>query len=230
MATLSSPTLQSLITAVRTLLKQPDPTNSFWKDDEIRMYINEGIRQYFVEVASSNEGLFTTRTDLNIVSGTDTVALPTDCFEVKILYKKVNDGYVALDYLNNTNMSYSTTSAGSGSTYFPSYYFQGNNLVIHPTPNFSETAGLRLEYLQFPETLVNGGDSLTGQISPIFKQVIEMYAVYKCKLSESLVNGVNVHEIAAENLAALYKSFKDAIALRSKNPTYIQAFNPDSTY
>lgn len=227
MATLSSPTLSNLVTSVRTVLKQQDPTNSFWKDDEIRMYLNEGIRQYFVEVVHTNEGLFTTRTDLNIVSGADLVALPTDCFEVKVLYKKVTNGYVALDYVNNLNQDYSSTTSSSSNTFFPSYYFQGNNIMLRPVPNFSETSGLRLEYIQFPETLVNGGDSLTSQISPIFKQVVEMYAVYKCKLSESLVNGVSVHEVAASNLAELYKSFKDAIALRSKNPTYVQPFNPD---
>jgi hypothetical protein len=226
MATLSSPTLQSLITSVRTLLNQPDPLNSFWKDEELKQYINEAIRLYFVEVAQNNEGLFTTTASLNIVSGTETVALPSDCFEVKALYKAVDNGYVILEYRNNMTESYSTQGGGDGNSYCPSYYFRQNNLVLRPVPNFSQTAGLLIEYIQFPETLINGGDSLSNQISPVFRQVIEMYAVYKAKLKESMVSGVVMHKIPEENLGALATAFRDAIQLRAKSPVYILPFNP----
>lgn len=138
----------------------------------------------------------------------------------------MTNGYVALNYNNAVNIDYSTQSGGNASSYVPDYHFQGNNLVLRPAPDFSESAGLKLDYIQFPETLVNGGDSLTTQISPIFKQVVEMYAVYKAKLSESMVNGVNVHSVAESNLASLYSIFKQAIERRSKNPVYIQPFTP----
>jgi hypothetical protein len=226
MATLSAPTLQNLITTVRTILRQPDSQNSNWKDEELKIYINEGIRLYFVEVAQSNEGLFATNTTLNLVANTESVALPVDCFEVRALYKRMPSGYVALSYNNAGNLDYSTQSGGNASSYTPYYSFEGNNLILRPIPDFSETAGLKLDYIRFPETLVNGGDSLTSQISPIFKQVVEMYAVYKAKLSESMVSGVVMHKIPEENLNALYNVFKQAIERRSKNPTYVQPFNP----
>ncbi len=226
MATLSSPTQQALITNIRNLLNQPESTNSFWSDSELIEYINEAVRIYFVEVAHANEGQFTTTSDLNIVSGTETIALPSDFFEAKALYKKVTDGYVVLPYMNNMTESYSTTGGSSSNHYFPSYYFRGNNLVLRDVPGLSETAGLRLEYIQFPETMVTGGDSLTSQVSPVFKQLIEMYAVYKAKLKESLVSGVNVQGPAVDNLKDLYGAFKESITNRSKNPTFITPFNP----
>jgi hypothetical protein len=227
MATLSSPTLQALISSVRSLLNQPDRNNSNWTDEEITSYLNEAIRIHFQEVLNNNEGYFTAQTDLNIVTDTETVALPSDCFLVRSLYKKVTNGYEMLPYRNNVTESYSTQGGTSSNSYLPYYYLRGNSLVLRPIPNFSETSGLRLEYVQFPDTLVSGGDTMTAQVSPIFKQLIEMYAVYKAKLKESLVSGVATHKVAEDNLSDLVALFKDAIANRSKNPTSIIPFCPE---
>lgn len=229
MATLSSPTLSKLTANVRNMLNSPNASNSFWTDAELADYLNDAVRLYFSEVVQLNEGQFTTQTDLNIVTDTETVALPTDCFEVKVLFKKVTNGYIALPYQPSLIDNYTTQGGTSSEAYLPAYQFRGNNLVLRPTPNFSETAGLRLEYVQFPETLVNGGDTLSTQVSPIFKELIEMYAIYKAKLKESMVNGVMMHKVPEENLAALYQNFKDSIASRSKYPQYTIPFNPEGT-
>jgi len=228
MATLSAPTLQQLLSSVRTMLNQPKESNSFWKDIELTEYLNEAVSTYFTECVQVNEGYFTTQSDLNVVANTETVALPSDCFQIKNLYKKITNGYVLLPYRNNLTEGYSTQGGPSNETYFPSYYFRANNLVLHPVPTGSETAGLRIEYLSFPDQMVWGGDSLTSQVSPIFKQLLIMYAVYKAKLRESLVNGVNTYVVAQQHLGELYKIFKDSIAKRSKNPVYSIPFSPDS--
>lgn len=232
MATLTQPTLQSLLTSVRTMLKQPSAQNSFWTDAELVDYIDEATRLYFLECVEANEGYFTVQTggsipDLDIVVNTETVALPADCFQVKNLWKSVSQGYVILGYRNNLTSGYSTQGGTSSESFFPSYYFQGNNLVLRDTPNFSQVGGLRLEYIQFPDNMIYGGDTLTNQISPVFKQLLVMYAVYKAKLSESMVNGVNVYAVAKTNVDELYQIFKQTIVRRSKNPTYVESFNPE---
>lgn len=228
MATLISPSLQNLVSEVRILLNQKDPLNSFWTEAELTNYLNEAVRLYFLECVSKNEGYFTTKTDLNIVANTETVALPTDCFEVKNLWKTVTNGYIILPYRNSVTDNYSTQGGISGDAYFPSYCFQGNNIRLNPVPNSSETAGLRIEYLQFPDTMIYGGDSLTNQVSPIFKQLIVMYAVYKAKIKESMVNGLDLHSVAKGNLDELYSTFANAIAKRSKAPVYVTPYNPES--
>jgi DNA-binding ferritin-like protein (Dps family) len=227
---LSSPTLGKLITTVRNMLNQPDASNSFWSDAEITDYINEGVRVYFAEVVQNKEGQWTTTTDLNIVTDTETVTLPTNCYQVKTLFKAVTGGYVALPYQNSISDSYASVSGANGTdTYFPSYYFRENSIVLHPVPNYSETAGLRLEYVYFPEVLMNSGDTMTANVAPIFKQVVEMYAVYKAKVKESLVSGVDTSALAKQNLNELYKQFVDSIRNRSAYPQYIKAFNPEYT-
>ncbi len=223
--TLPPPTLGRLITSVRNMLNQPNATNSSWSDFELTEYINEAIRVYFAEVVQNMEGQWTKIADLNIVSGTETVSLPTDCYEVKALYKSVSDGYVVLPYRNAIMNSYSTAGSTTGDSYIPAYYFRESNLVLRPVPNASQTAGLRLEYVYFPDVLVNPGDTLTPNLVPLFKQVVEMYAVYKAKVKESLVSGVDTSALAEKNLAQLYKQMVDSIKNRSKFPQFIQAWN-----
>lgn len=227
MGTLASPTLGKLVSNVRNFLGQPNPSNSRWSDQDLTEYLNEAVRMYFAEVILNAEGQFTTVTDLNIVSGAETVDLPTDFYEVKALYKKTSDSYEILPYQNNLTSSYSRQGDQGGSTYFPSYYFRGNKLVLRPIPDFSETAGLRLEYIQFPDTMINGGDALTSGVSPIFKQLIEMYAVYKAKVQESLTNNTNLYGPAQENLNTIYGMFKTSISSRSKYPQFTKAWNPE---
>lgn len=228
MATLSSPTLGKLITDVRNFLNQPNASNSFWTDQELTEYINDGIRLYFTEVAQANEGYFLSpATDLDITANVEGIALPTDCFELRTVHKKVTNGYEILEYRNNVTDSFTTIGGNNSLTYRPYYFFQGNNLILRPTPNFSETAGLRIYYIQFPETLVTGGGTMTANVSPIFKELIQMYAVFKAKMKESLVNGVVVHAVAESHVGKLYVLFKEAIALRSKSPQFQVAFNPE---
>lgn len=225
---LISPSVQDLIQSVRNLLSQPDPNNSNWTDSELLSYINEAVRIYFAELSEINEGYFVSTDDLDIVSGTQTIALPSDFFKIKNVWKKVSNGYVILKYRNNVTEGYSTQGGGSTEAYFPDYSFRGNSLLFSSVPNFSETDGIKVEYVAMPATLLNGADQMTAQISPIFKQVVEMYAVYKAKVKESLVSGVRTSDIAAENLRDLLKQFREVAQIRSKNPTYILPFNPES--
>jgi hypothetical protein len=120
---LSSPSLSKLTTNVRNLLGQPNPVNSNWTDLEIKEYLNEAVRMYFAEVVKNSEGYFQpTPTLLNIVANTETVALPTDCFEVRGLYILRDNGWEILNYANNVTTGFITTGGGGAGTqtYLPS--------------------------------------------------------------------------------------------------------------
>lgn len=226
---LTSPTLGKIISSVRSMLNQPNAANSTWSDAQLALWINQGIQRYYSEVVQNVEGHWTKIADLDIVSNVETVDLPSDFFEIKALYKKVSDGFVVLPYQNAISSSYATISGESGSqSYFPSYYFRENKIVLRSVPNYSETAGLRVEYIYFPDTLINAGDTLSTNIAPIFAELVEMYAVYKAKTQQSLVNGSDMAALAKENLSSLYKQFTDVIKNRSKYPTFIKPFNPEN--
>lgn len=228
MATLSSPTLGSLLTDVRNLLGQPNATNSTWTNAELTSYLNEAVRMYFAEVVKGQEGYFTTTTTLTYTQDVETVALPTDCFEVKTLYAQRSNGWEALVYQNNiTTGFYSNVGSGGTNTYSPYYMFMGNSILLRPVPNFTGTNQLRLDYIQFPDQMVNGGDSLTNQVSPVFKQLLTMYAVYKAKLKQSMVNGTDLTALPSKNLAEIYTQFKVTIDKRSAYPEYVLPFSPE---
>lgn len=224
---LASSTLGSYITAVRDMLNQPNASNSFWSDAELTRYLNEAIRIYFLEVTNNDEGFWTKSTTLDITTGTETIALPADCFEVKGVWKVVTSGRVPLSYRNNTSGGVITQPGGGsgGETYFPSYSFKESALQLNPVPNYSETGGLYLEYIYFPDMLAQSGDMMSANVLPIFKQLIEMYAVYKAKVKESLTNGTNTAELAKQNFDELYVLFRDTVRNRSKFPQFVKPWN-----
>lgn len=227
---LSAPTLGSYLTAVRDLLNQPNASNSFWSDAELVRYINEGIRMYFLEVTTNDEGFWTKTADLSMVANVETITLPSDCFKVKAVYRAVSQGYVVLPYRNAESDSYSTISGGAGDTYLPSYYFRENSLVLRPVPNSDQTNALRIEYIYFPDSMNAAGDTTGTNLLPVFRQLIEMYAVYKAKMKESLVNGVDTSALAKANLAEIYKLFVDTVKNRSKFPQFVKAWHTDGGY
>lgn len=230
MATLSSPTIDELLVDVRYMLGQPDSNNSTWSDEELAQYLNEGVRRYFVEVVTRMESAFVTTTTLNCTQATETISLPSDFFKVKNLFIKINDGYAILNYRNNLTHGFSTSGDTAGEWYRPSYQLRSSSLVLHPIPNYTSNSGsgsFLLEYVAFPNTLITGGDSLTANVSPVFKDLVETYAAYKAKLRESAVSGVDTYSGLLQNLNDLFTSFKEAITQMSANPTYVQAFNPE---
>ncbi len=226
MSTLLSPSADELITEIRGLLNQPEAENSFWTDDELMSYISNAITRYFTELVQHGGGQYDVAVSLDITADQETVALPSDFFQVKALYRKVQEGYEILSYKENLTQGYLVGQSG-GSGYLPSYYFRKNNLVLRPGPAFSETGGLLLEYVSFPAVIQSGGDSLSAEVSPVFRELIVMYAEYKAKLKESLVTGTVTYGPAKENLSDLYVAFKEAMDRRSKNPTFVQAFHPE---
>jgi hypothetical protein len=187
---------------------------------------------YFAEVIANNEGYFLASTDpssnLSITANTETVALPSDFFQMRALYIQRTNGWELLEYRENITTGFVSNGGGTGSnTYSPYYYFQGNNIVLHPTPSFSQTGALRADYIQFPSTMVNGGDALTNQVSPVFKQLIEKYAIVQAKKKQSMVNGTDLTQIAKADLGDAYVSFKNAINKRSLGVEYVIPFNPE---
>lgn len=228
MSLLASPTLTKLVTNVRNLLGQPNPNNSAWTDAEIKEYLNEGVRMYFAEVIKNSEGYFMpVPVYLDVVSGQEEVALPSDFFESKALYIERNNGWEVLEYRNDLTNGFLSSAGSSGSnTYSPLFYFRGNNLVLHPTPQFSGTAVLRLDYIQFPDQMLNGGDTMTNQVSPVFKQLVEMYAVYKAKLKQSMVSGTDLTALPRANLNEIYVLFKNTINKRSQYPEFTTPWSP----
>lgn len=227
MAQVVAPALERLIRDARILLGQPKAENSRYTDAELTGYANDAVQQIFLTVNEAGEGQFDKSTTLNIVNATETVALPTDCFAVKALYKVQNQINRRLEYRQNTLMDYDNSSTNSGSTtYEPYYYFRGNNIVLRPIPGFSETNSLVIEYTAYPNVLVFGGDIMDSGISPLFKELIVMYTVAKAKLKDDINGGGQGYALAASHRDDLFRQFRHQLMERSKGPQYVTTFEP----
>jgi hypothetical protein len=226
MATLAAPTLQKLIRETRIFLNQLDPNSSFWSDEELTNYANDGVSQFFQIINDEAEGQFDTTASLDLVAGQDTVSLPSDCFEVRSIYVVQSGQNVMCPYKNNVTDGYMTTGTNTSSTYTPYYYFRSGNIVLRPIPQYSQTGGLLVEYTQFPQSLITGGDSLTSGISPVFKELVVKYICYQAKLKEASVMGGDSHRAIEAHLAALLMQFKQSISGRSKYPQFVIPFEP----
>lgn len=225
MAQLSSPTLNRLLRETRIFLNQPNADNSFWTDPELTNYINDAIKQYFLIIEASAEGQFDKKTTIDLVSGQDTYALPSDCFEIRTLHKVCSGYNQILRYDNDLSDSYFTSEINTPNTYQPNYHFLDDSIVLRPGPSFNEAGGLVLVYTAFPETLIVGGDVMTSSISPIFKELVVKYACYQAKLKESSVQGGNTYEAIERHLSGLVDQFRSSVANRSKYPQSIKPFD-----
>jgi hypothetical protein len=228
MAVVAIPSLERIIRDVRIRLNQPKAENSRWSDTELTEYINEAIQQMFLVVNEICEGQFDAATTLNTTSGTETVALPTDCFAVKVLYYKQGTLNRRLEYRQDVTSDYQNTTSTSGeANYEPYYFIRGTNLVLRPIPGFTSTSGpLVLEYTRYPDVLVYGGDLMTSGISPLFKQVVVAYAVTEAKRKDDLVTGGNSRTAAESHLSDLWTNFRHQVSERSKAPQYIRPYAP----
>lgn len=225
MGVLTAPSLARLLLETRLALNQPKNTNSFWSDPELTIYLNDGVRQYALELSQRAEGQFCTQVNLDVVSGVETVALPSDCFVVKGLWVVQNNRNTILPYKNNEVDSYDTNVSSGSQGYEPYYFFRGNNLVLRPAPGFSQTAALVLEYMQFADNMIDVGDTLNTSISPMFKELVVAYAVYKAKLKESLVNGNQNYQVAEGHMGKLYAQFELTVGERSKYPQFVRPYS-----
>jgi hypothetical protein len=137
---------------------------------------------------------------------------------------------VVLPYRNYESTSYAISGGTGSETFFPAYYFRENKLVLRPVPNYSQVGAIRIEYMYFPDMLSNAGDVMSSNVLPIFKQLIEMYAVYKAKMKESLTNGTDTSALAKQNLNEIYKLFVDTVKNRSRYPQFVKPFSPESLW
>ncbi len=228
MASYSAPTMQELLTDVRTLLGQSDPNNSTWTDVELRRYINEAITRYWGEVIQGSEGLFTTSTTLDTVANTETVALPSTFFEVVRLWAKDGNDWVPLDYDNGFNLPDTDNGSSTGSGWVPRYRLRGNNLVLTPKPSNTATAVLKIDYISWPDKLSLLSDTMTTAVAPVFQPLIAAYAAWKAKVVESSRgHGVNTYAPFQVLVSDLYNQFRDIISQRSHAMDYVRPFNPE---
>ncbi len=144
-----------------------DDSESFWDATEINSYINAAYDYYYALAVDENyPGLLSAPAILNIVSGTETVALPSDFFKVKMLERVFTTKTVACQYIDRLDGANLLTSTDQ-SYYVPTWKIVGANIVLEPTPSASYVGGLKLNYWPVSVAMVADIDTpIAGFRSP----------------------------------------------------------------
>lgn len=130
--------------------------SGFISNDEIGRWANEALYKYALRLMKTSQGYFETTADLDIVGGTETIAFPSNfasqpsTLGLVRVEKVISGARVPLTYRKRYDEASSTTGAGSGDSYLPTYDFRGNSLVLEPTPASSETDAVRIVYKGLP--------------------------------------------------------------------------------
>ncbi len=212
-------TLLQLRTITRYYLD--DNSAQRWSDVEVNNYINQAYRNYYNRLVNvSYQSLLATPVLLNTVASTATVALPSDFYKAKILYKILSDRKQPCIYKRNYQGTIVTNLMPSN-YYVPTYEFQGLNLILDPIPADSATGALELHYWPIMTVLSSDSDSPVDGFSEQWQDLLPIYAAWQAK---SLREEEDVANIQAM-LAFREKPFNDMIAEMSIGRVRTEVFN-----
>ncbi len=129
--------------------------------------------KYSTSLMAMDEGYFELQVLLDIVGGSSEIALPSNFsgrqsfLKTGLLERVVNGKTIPLSYRKRFMPSDVNITDGTATNenYLPTYDFRGNNLVIEPTPDTSETGGLLMHYSALPPRLRAGNPQASGATS-----------------------------------------------------------------
>lgn len=137
---------------------------SFIQEADIDRWANEGYMAYTHRLMLTDQGYFEQTFPLDITAAQEQIALPTifdgrGKFMKTILLERVlATSRVPLTFHRRYNEANSTNGGLAGFSYLPTWKFRGNNIILEPTPTFTElnaggTAGLLLTAQIMPPRL-----------------------------------------------------------------------------
>lgn len=209
-------TLANLRTAVRIELRDPDGVT--WNDEKVDYAANQAYRICFLRIASAVKDYFVTTANVNIVSGTRAYALPSDHLTTKLLeYVTSTQTYPIPRYTRGAAPNVTSGSAGLRGTPYFTYDLEGTNFVLEPTPQASETNGIKHTYYAGPSTLASSGSTIHANFKDAWVDVIVLEAC-KALLSQIEAMGGFVSDEFNERLKRAWDVVEKSMRTREISP------------
>lgn len=228
-------TLLQLRTRVRAYLDEPAPgvgSNliNYWTDAEINNWINQAYNYYYIQVAQSYSGYFTKETLINIVAAQNLYPVPVDFWDVRLLERVFATYTIPLRLFERMESPNITANSNFSNIYTPTYRFEGQNILLEPTPDTSITNGLRLEYLPTPILMILDTDSPNAGFIQFWEEPVVLRAAIACKQKEEAVvnSGTDVGTLTAM-LQNWEQLVKESVEQRSMQRHYTEPFGIDES-
>lgn len=194
----------------------------FWQNYELNAHIGEAYKKYSTEMIEAGQGYFATEVNLPIISGQSLISVTTltpPFFSFTRLERVTGNGTtIPLRPSERRFRTNSSLSVGSGSTYLPTYRKLGTNIVIEPTPQFSEAAsdstGLLLGYNYvptFPTSASADNFTFDADFPITYEAIIELYATIKALETRDGMGGVADIQSFRDRLQSQEQAFYDSL-------------------
>lgn len=207
-------------------------TEVYWTDVELNNWLNQAYYYYYQWVIQSFEGYFSKDILVTITAGQPKYPVPADFFKIRLLERVLPTQTVPMRAFDRMETPNVTSGANYGTFNVPTYRFEGQNIVLEPTPDSTFVNGMRLEYYPQPISLtaVGATDSTTldaGYLE-VWEEPIVLRAVISAKQKEEAVANTGT------DLGPLWKqvleyeqNIKEAAQQRTTNRRYTEVYGPD---
>lgn len=177
---------------MRTRLRRKldESSESYWTDDELNDYLNEAYYYYWQWLLNARDNRALKSTTLNIVADTAEIALPSDFVAARLVEKVENNVTYPIEWFERFDEP-NYTGGVTYSSHYPNFTvrFVGSNLVLEPTPNTSETGGIKLTYYFYPAEMSIDTESPDAGFSPLYHDLLPYKASVFAKTKEEQYGG-----------------------------------------
>lgn len=107
----------------------------YWTDVELNNWITQAYYYYYQWIIQSFEGYFSKDTLIDIISGKSRYDTPSDFFKIRLLERILPTQTVPLRPFDRMETPNVTIGANYGTFNVPTYRFEGNYIILEPTPD-----------------------------------------------------------------------------------------------
>lgn len=227
-------TLSTIETNVRRNLSSPGSTG--YLSTDLRHFIGEGYRKVSMKMIEKGQGYFEVTTNLGFTANVESVdisALSPSFYLIARLERRVTYGTIPMKEVQRRFTSNLSLGTGAGDAYVPDYRLQSLNIILEPTPQFTEagsaTTGLKLDYVYIPTfPTASSIDSFTfdSNFPTFWEPLVELYATIAALESKDGAGGISDVNSFRARLAEWEDRLEDSLD-RYEYPDQVQYMGVD---
>lgn len=214
-----------------------ETTPNFYTNAELNQFISEAYKKYTQVMIDEGDGWFVQTVGVGFTVNNpqvSTAALVPSFISVSRLEKVLSNGSTKPMRAAQRRFSInSNLNTGVGDAYIPDYLMQSRNIILEPTPQYTEaassTSGLKLDYNYlptFPDALSADAFSFDAQYPITFEPLIELYATIAGLESKDGMGGVSDIQSFRNRLLQWEQTFTDSLE-RSEYPDSVSYVGND---
>jgi hypothetical protein len=196
-----------------------DVNQQRWSEPiELDYYLNLAYKSYYNELIDEGyKGLLATPSFLDTTGGIETVSLPSDFYKAFRIDKVDGDRYIPLRYKEN----YENEICRNNNSYYYTYSFRGENLVLNPIPSTTETNSLRLIYYPEMVDMSDDTDEPVAGFKESWQEMIPVKAAILAKAGREEDDVTGIKTILIE----ISKSYNNTLRDMSEARINAEGFN-----